>query len=308
MKAVPSPVDERFGAAYIEDFPTSDIRDGYLRTYQINIDPFIASDSLQCYRCEQTGLLFYRGITPGDGDFYSRLMAYDWYYDPWKWEHAQISGLLAPDDRILEIGCGAGGFLSGISKKVARADGIELNAEAVKSCRERGLSVEATDLKDFADQKPGQYDWVVTFQVMEHILDVGPFLRNAVRLLKPGGRLVISVPNNDAFIGRAVEDWLNMPPHHMNRWNAHSLKKVAPLIDCSFDRFLREPLQDYHRDWYVNTVLADSGEPIRRLPPGIRGIAYRLFRRVLGDWIAKDADNINGHTIIALYTKNAVEQ
>lgn len=51
---------------------------------------------------------------------------------------------------------------------------------------------------------------------MEHISDVASFIKACILLTKPGGYIILSVPNNDAFVG-AQELPLNMPPHHVGR-------------------------------------------------------------------------------------------
>ena len=73
-------------------------------------------------------------------------------------------------------------------------------------------------IEDHADQRPGHYDAVTSFQVLEHVTEPASFLRACVKALRPGGRLLLGVPNNDSFLGLLEDNWLNMPPHHMSLW------------------------------------------------------------------------------------------
>lgn len=304
MSAISSPIDKRFKSDLVERLGVKKIIEGYRDTFGIDIRPFVNGDTLEIYQCSETGLRFYHGIEPGDGDFYGKLMEIDWYYDPWKWEHKTIKAMLDPSDDILEVGCGSGGFLTGIKGSTANAVGLELNKKAVAECVQKGLNVRSENLRDYSNAHPNAYDWVVSFQVVEHIQDVGEFLRDSVRLLKPGGTLVVSVPNNDSFMRHSQGDWLNMPPHHMNLWNNTSLINIAPHIGCTHQQSIFEPLQDYHKSWYVNSILDSGRSEINTLPPVFRGLAYKRFRQVLKNWVNNEAENIRGHSVLALYTKD----
>jgi hypothetical protein len=71
----------------------------------------------------------------------------------------------------------------------------------------------------------------------------GVFCRGCVRLLKPGGRLCVGVPNNDGYLGvQRIEDAsLNLPPHHATRWGLRTLRMWAahplrPRLQCEPSR------------------------------------------------------------------------
>ena len=87
--------------------------------------------------------------------------------------------------------------------------------------RERGITVVEELLSDHSKT----YDVVTAFQVLEHIADPLPFLKNCIDALNPGGLLVIAVPNNDAFI-RFADLPLNEPPHHVGLWSPRSLASL----------------------------------------------------------------------------------
>jgi 2-polyprenyl-3-methyl-5-hydroxy-6-metoxy-1,4-benzoquinol methylase len=298
-----SPVDQRVFSECIKTFDIEPIIRGYRESYEIDIQEFVDFSPLRLYQCQKTGLKFYRGIAPGDGLFYGKLMHYDWYYDPWKWEHQLIHDKLRSTDRLLEIGCGNGGFLEGIKDVGCNASGLELNEDAVTNCREKGLDVHSSDLHEYALRKGGEFDYVVTFQVLEHIEDVGSFLNSAVKLLKPNGKLVISVPNNNSFMRHDELNLLNLPPHHMNLWDEESLQKIAPLFSCVLDNIIFEPLQSYHTSWYVNNVLKQNETQFKKLPKGPRGLVFRLVKKILENWVAEERENIRGHSVVALYSK-----
>ncbi len=95
--------------------------------------------------------------------------------------------------RILEIGCGAGGLM-GPMRRYGEVHGLDIDRQYVAYCRDRGfdrvLCGSGYELP-FAD---GSFDLVTLFDTMEHIPDEAEALAEVHRVLKPGGRLFVSVP------------------------------------------------------------------------------------------------------------------
>jgi SAM-dependent methyltransferase len=93
---------------------------------------------------------------------------------------------------MLDLGCGTGGVLSHLSA-LGPACGIDPSAEAVRFCHRRGLPVALArgDALPFAD---GTFGAIVALDVIEHVDDDVALLREARRVLRPGGLIVITVP------------------------------------------------------------------------------------------------------------------
>jgi SAM-dependent methyltransferase len=106
---------------------------------------------------------------------------------------ARIARDLPPDPAILDIGCGTGGNAL-LLREFGNVTGVDCAPAALDLCRERGLSdlllSAAEDL-----QVPGcSYDLVTMLEVLEHVKEDGGAVREAYRALKPGGRLLVTVP------------------------------------------------------------------------------------------------------------------
>jgi SAM-dependent methyltransferase len=120
---------------------------------------------------------------------------------------------------LLEIGCGAGGLLKELSR-TSVAYGMDVEAESMKYCRERGL--ERLCLGDAAalPYRSEQFDAVVCVDVLEHLDDDRAALADIYRVLKPGGRLLATVP---AF------QWLwsrrDVQLHHKRRYTLAELRE-----------------------------------------------------------------------------------
>jgi SAM-dependent methyltransferase len=105
-----------------------------------------------------------------------------------------------PTLRIFEAGCAPGAWLSYFSRHFGyRAfgcdtspRGVELTRENFRLCGVAGTVV----LTEFLDAPgDGSFDAVLSLGFIEHFADPGPVLDKHVRLLKPGGILVLEVPN-----------------------------------------------------------------------------------------------------------------
>jgi SAM-dependent methyltransferase len=111
-----------------------------------------------------------------------------------------LAGDLA-GQRILDYGCGDGTFLALLQRgddAPAHAVGAEIDSRIVIDCRRRfaGLPamrfVDVGSLQDAAET--ASFDAVFCMEVLEHVVDPMPLLADFARLLRPGGRLVVSVP------------------------------------------------------------------------------------------------------------------
>ena len=91
--------------------------------------------------------------------------------------------------RVLDVGCGIGDLLNARPNTV----GVDINAAAVAWCRARGWDARPMDA-DHLPFQDAEFDGAVLDNVLEHVPDPVPLLREVHRVLRANGTLIIGVP------------------------------------------------------------------------------------------------------------------
>jgi|LauGreDrversion4_2_1035121.scaffolds.fasta_scaffold03025_4 2-polyprenyl-3-methyl-5-hydroxy-6-metoxy-1,4-benzoquinol methylase len=239
----------------LEVISTSTIIDKYKKQFNLDVSSYFHNISeIKKFECNESGYkFFYPFNINGDGLFYRHFQKFHWYYMPWKWEHEKVLKLLKTGMNILEVGCGTGAFLKEVRCRIPGINltGLEINEEAIESAKKEGLLILPQLIQDHAKIYSEKYDLICSFQVLEHIAEVKDFIQAQVTLLKPGGFLIVSVPNNGGFLGDS-ENTLNIPPHHMGIWDEKSLIKMGKYFNLKHYKTHFEPLQEYHKEYFQN--------------------------------------------------------
>jgi len=307
-KLINSPIKDNAKAKLIQTINSNKVAEGYKTIFNIDVSNFfLGVDEIGIYECETTGYQFYYPDTlSGDGFFYTQLQNIEWYYQAWKWEFEMALGLIEKNSKVLEIGCGEGAFLKRVKVKASYCVGLEINNNTITN--KDGFSIINKTIEAYALQNKNEFDWVISFQVLEHISNVRRFIEASLECLKPGGKLLIAVPNNDAFFfKKRLIDFndneyqktllLNLPPHHMSIWNKRSLSSLQNIFSIKLDNFFLEPLRPWRKDLNLRIKEKTKGPVFKKI---MKFIPPKYFYRLLG-LFNKDVNM--GDTIIVVFQK-----
>ncbi len=133
-------------------------------------------------------------------------------------------------------------------------------------------------------------------------------LLKTVSLACDQGAGYLGVPDNDGFAGSAVNDILNMPPHHLTHWRKETLSALARLFGLEVVTINTEPVASYHESWAGSSVWQKRirdflGRQHRLVDVSFGGrVIARLAAAAAHAWPIRGTET-NGHTMVAIYGK-----
>jgi ubiquinone/menaquinone biosynthesis C-methylase UbiE len=104
--------------------------------------------------------------------------------------------------RVLDIGCGLGAYVRAFSRYTDQAYGLDIDAKRVETGVEEGLSRLVTGVSEALPFADGSFDGILLNEVLEHVRNDRETLREALRVLRPGGRIVIFVRSTSSGTSR----------------------------------------------------------------------------------------------------------
>lgn len=131
------------------------------------------------------------------------------------------------DSRILDIGCGFGFALGGLQiLGFKNIGGVDQSPQQAEVCRRAGFQVDVTDdTIAWLNARPSSFDGILLFDVLEHVptaIQID-FLRSIFGALRPGGKLVLTVPNANSIL---ASRWRYNDYTHCSSFTEHSLSFV----------------------------------------------------------------------------------
>jgi SAM-dependent methyltransferase len=136
----------------------------------------------------------------------------------------RYAATLAAGRSVLDAGCGEGYGTAMLARVASRALGIDRPAVAAAAAARHagsGAAYEGVDLERLAGLGR-RFELVVSFQVIEHVIDPVGYLRALAACTAPGGTLVVTTPNRLMSVSEN--------PYHLREWTAPELRALAAPV------------------------------------------------------------------------------
>jgi len=254
----------------------------------------------QIVKCNKCGLIFVspRLIPESAANRYERI--YFSYYEDNPIDRYQscagsfkiIKKYFPPGfkGRILDVGCGLGYFVEYLQNNGWDARGIEVSKYAADSAENKGLNVISGDFLKI-EYPLNHFDCITMWDAIEHVPYPMRYVKQAYKLLKPGGMLIIQTPNIEnltLLLNKNMYPWA--PTEHLFYFSIKTLRllleknnyeiieqKTFGNMNWIFDRLSeKEQLQDIHRQEAEAMGEAKRSKAVQSL----RSLAFRIINKV----------------------------
>ncbi len=143
--------------------------------------------------------------------------------------------------KVLDVGCGRGLLLNKLKQRGWDPVGTELSEDAATYARDHlGLPVITEPLEEIG-LPSNEFDLVILWHVLEHVQSPADTIREVARILKPGGTLLVAVPNFGSWEARWSRDkWFHLDvPRHLTHFTPKSLGRIlkeegVPISSVNF--------------------------------------------------------------------------
>ena len=183
--------------------------------------------------------------------------------------------------RVLDIGCGIGTYVRKLGELTERAYGIDIDAARVRESTSGGVAIAASEQLPFAT---GALDVVLLNEVIEHVQRESETLREACRVVRPGGHVVIYAPNrlypfetHGVYIGRRYF-FGNVP---LVNYLPDSLRqRLVPHARAYTSRGLRRLIAGLPAKLIVHTQIYPGFDQIEARRPRLGAVLRAVFHRL----------------------------
>lgn len=269
-------------------------------------------------RCRRCGLMYVNPRpTPEEISYYypkdyhaykipsknSLLARLDYYYGMHKRCKAVITQSGLRSGRVLDIGCSFGGFLD-FMRRYGEWDlyGVEINAEAASYAIERlGLNVFIGNLQD-ACYPSEFFDIITLWNVLEHLHCPQSTLFEINRIIRPGGLLVISLPNLHSIEAKIFgRYWAGLDaPRHLYIYTLDTLNQALSLAGFAINRIAS--FSGHHSVLFLSLCFwLDEKMPNSWLGKWLKKIIGSLPVRLLTFPYYVIADRLNQTSIVTIF-------
>ncbi len=190
----------------------------------------------------------------------------------------------------MDLACGNGWLLYFFKQQgYGNLHGVDISPEQVKVARQVAPSVEQGSLFEYLGGVPARFDLITAIDIIEHLQkdEVLAFLDACCRALRPGGRLILQMPNADSPMGLGTRygDFT-----HEVMFNSHSLAGV--LAVCGF----------------VSFAAREGGAvPGSGVKSAVRRLLWQMIRQLIQAWHFIEMGNSGSGIFTRVFVATAVK-
>ena len=127
---------------------------------------------------------------------------------------------------VLDVGCNGGTTGVQLLQKNCYVKGVDIVAELVEKAKKRGVFAEVGEAEDLSRYPGSSFDVVICTEVLEHLFDPLEAIAEAFRVLKPGGKYIVTVPHPNGMMGVQGGDY-------------HQQEFSIEILDTLFHNFFK---------------------------------------------------------------------
>ncbi len=176
--------------------------------------------------------------------------------------------------KVLDVGCGLAYGTALMADSAASITGLDYDSETIADNKSRYSDKKNLDFRQgaippipFDDHS---FDVITAFQFIEHIQHRKEFLRECLRVLKPGGSLLVTTPN--------IKKSLARNPFHVHEYTFDEMKKEVGDLTGKFE------LKGLNGNERVNKYYAENGKFVRMI---LRFDIFKMHRWLPSAWLSK---------------------
>ena len=192
---------------------------------------------------------------------------------------------------LLEVGCGEGRGVEELLPLASSYIGLDKIGEVISMLKIKypGVDFRQVVIPPFSEFKENSFDTIVSFQVIEHIQEDKLFLQEIYRMLKPGGKAIISTPN--------ITHTLSRNPWHIREYKPQELINLSKGI---FDQVEAKGIGGNEKVWAYHEANRKSVQKIMRfdifdlqhkLPAAVLRMPYEILNRMNRNKLHKQQGN-----------------
>ena len=184
--------------------------------------------------------------------------------------------------KILDIGCGVGDFLHTMEQQGWECTGVEPSEDA-KAIAKKRIKAQLLSSEEQENLSDGSFDVITMWHVLEHVDALRWQIQQLYRLCKPGGRIIIALPNYKSYDGQYYKAaWAAYDvPRHLNHFNEETIVKI--FEESHLKHIKTEKLRwDAYYISYMSEKYLHHSLPLLR--GAVRGMISNCKARKTGQW------------------------